>query len=189
MLQMQLQPHFLFNALNTVSSLMYKDVPAADRVLNRLASFLRLTIEKGDAHEVSLRTELEFTDRYLEIEQVRFADRVHLERETESDALDARVPVLILQPLVENAIKHGLVWRARGGTIWMRARRDGDRLLVEVEDDGEPPPEVIEGVGLRNTRSRLAALYGDSQTFSAGPGTRGGFRVTMEIPYRRSEAA
>src|SRR5262249_16045108 len=139
--------------------------------------------------EVSLATELEFTDRYLEIEQVRFADRVHEEKETEPDALEAKVPIMVLQPLVENAIKHGLVWRARGGTIWMRGRRDGDRLLVEVEDDGEPPPEVNEGVGLRNTRSRLAALYGENQTFSAGPGDRGGFRVSMEIPYRRLEAA
>jgi two-component system LytT family sensor kinase len=187
-LQMQLQPHFLFNALNTISSLMYKDVPAADRVLNRLASFLRLTIEKADAQEVSLATELEFTDRYLEIEQVRFADRVRVEKDTDPDALAAQVPVLILQPLVENAIRHGLVWRARGGTIWMRARRDGERLLLEVEDDGEPPPEIHEGVGLRNTRSRLAALYGESQHFSAGRGARGGFCVTLEIPYRRAAA-
>jgi len=187
-LQMQLQPHFLFNALNTVSSLMYKDVRAADRVLNRLAAFLRLTIEKADTQEVSLATEFEFTDRYLEIEQVRFGDRVRVEKETAPEALSARVPVLILQPLVENAIRHGLVWRARGGTIWMRARREGERLLVEVEDDGEPPPEIKEGVGLRNTRSRLAAMYGASQTFFAGPGDRGGFRVTMEIPYRAAEA-
>src|SRR5437016_10317387 len=131
-LRAQLQPHFLFNTLNTISSLMYKDVPAADRVLNRLAGFLRLALETARAQEVCLETELEYTDRYLDIERVRFMDRLTVERQIEADVLDAMVPTLILQPLVENALKHGVGTRAGGGTMWIRAQRRGGALAVEV---------------------------------------------------------
>jgi LytS/YehU family sensor histidine kinase len=178
-----LQPHFLFNTLNTISSLMYKDVPAADRVLNRLAGFLRLALETAKTQEVCLATELEYTDRYLDIERVRFMDRLKVERHIEADTLDAMVPTLILQPLVENAVKHGVGTRAGGGTMWIRARRCDGTLSVEVEDEGWPPQEMQEGVGLTNARARLAALYGERQRLWIDQGASGGFRVSMELPY------
>ncbi len=186
-LRNQLQPHFLFNTLNTISSLMYKDVPAADRVLNRLAGFLRLALETARSQEVCLQTELEYTDRYLDIEKVRFLDRLVVEQVIESDVLDALVPTLILQPLVENAIRHGVGARAGGGRMWIRASRQADRLVVEVEDEGKPPHEIREGVGITNARSRLSALYGDRQRLAIGTGSSGGFRVAMELPYRAGD--
>ncbi|HLK63803.1 MAG TPA: histidine kinase [Bryobacteraceae bacterium] len=183
-LRMQLQPHFLFNTLNTISSLMYKDVPAADRVLNRLAGFLRLALETARSQEVCLQTELEYTDRYLDIEKVRFLDRLVVEHVIQPDVLDALVPTLILQPLVENAIRHGVGARAGGGKMWIRASRRENNLLVEVEDEGKPPHDIHEGVGITNARSRLATLYGDRQRLAISTGASGGFRVAMELPYR-----
>ena len=184
LLHAQLQPHFLFNALNTISSLMYKDVPAADRVLNRLAGFLRLSLDTAKTQEVSLATELEYTDRYLDIERVRFMDRLTVERQIEAEVLEAMVPTLILQPLVENALKHGVGTRAGGGILWIRAGRRNGMLAVEVEDEGWPPQEVQEGVGLTNARARLATLYGERQRLWIDQGASGGFRVSMELPYR-----
>jgi two-component sensor histidine kinase len=179
----QLQPHFLFNTLNTISSLMYKDVPAADRVLNRLADFLRLALQTAKSQEVCLETELEYTDRYLDIERVRFQDRLHVEREIDPDSRGALVPTLILQPLVENALRHGVGTRAGGGTMWIRACcRDG-MLAIEVEDEGWPPQEIREGLGLSNARARLVALYGDRQRLWLDRGASGGFRVSLELPY------
>jgi sensor histidine kinase YesM len=186
-LRMQLQPHFLFNTLNTISSLMYKDVPAADRVLNRLAGFLRLALETAKSQEVCLQTELEYTDRYLDIEKVRFLDRLVVEHDIKPDVLDALVPTLILQPLVENAIRHGVGARAGGGRMWIRASRQADTLVVEVEDEGKPPHEIREGVGITNARSRLAALYGGRQKLAISKGPSGGFRVAMELPYRAGD--
>lgn len=186
-LRNQLQPHFLFNALNTISSLMYKDVPAADRVLNRLAGFLRLALETAKSQEVRLETELQYTDRYLDIEKVRFQDRLAVERQIQSDTLDALVPTLILQPLVENVIRHGVGARADGGRMWIRAHRDRETLFVEVEDEAQPPRDVREGVGLTNARSRLATLYGERQRLSIATGESGGFRVAMELPYRTGD--
>ena len=186
-LRMQLQPHFLFNTLNTISSLMYKDVPAADHVLNRLAGFLRLALETAKSQEVCLQTELEYTDRYLDIEKVRFLDRLVVEHDIQPDVLDAMVPTLILQPLVENAIRHGVGARAGGGKMWIRASRKADTLVVEVEDEGKPPIDIHEGVGITNARSRLAALYGERQRLAIGTGSSGGFRVAMELPYRAGD--
>jgi two-component sensor histidine kinase len=182
-LRAQLQPHFLFNTLNTISSLMYKDVPAADRVLNRLADFLRLALETAKAQEVCLETELEYTDRYLDIERVRFQDRLRVEREIDPESRGALVPTLILQPLVENALRHGVGTRAGGGTMWIRAQRHDGTLSVEVEDEGWPPQEIREGVGLSNARARLETLYGERQRLWIDRGASGGFRVSMELPY------
>jgi two-component system, LytTR family, sensor kinase len=179
----QLQPHFLFNTLNTISSLMYKDVPAADRVLNRLADFLRIALESAKAQEVCLETELEYTDRYLDIERVRFQDRLRVEREIEPESRGALVPTLILQPLVENALRHGVGTRAGGGTMWIRARRRDTMLAVEVEDEGWPPKEIKEGLGLSNARARLETLYGERQRLWIDRGASGGFRVSLELPY------
>jgi len=179
----QLQPHFLFNTLNTISSLMYKDVPAADRVLNRLAEFLRLALETAKSQEVCLETELEYTDRYLDIERVRFMDRLRVEREIDAEARGALVPTLILQPLVENALRHGVGTRAGGGTMWIRASRRDGMLAVEVEDEGWPPQEIREGLGLSNARARLATLYGERQKLWIDRGASGGFRVSLELPF------
>jgi two-component system, LytTR family, sensor kinase len=187
-LRAQLQPHFLFNTLNTISSLMYKDVHGADRVLQRLAGLLRLALETASAQEVRLETEMEYARRYLDIEEVRFSDRLVVERQIEPAALEGLVPTFILQPFVENAIRHGIGPKAEGGRIWIRAARDGDMLRVEVEDDGRAPQEIHEGVGLANARSRLTALYGSRGRLSAGAGPAGGFRVTIELPFRTEEA-
>src|SRR5205823_9799095 len=175
---MQLKPHFLFNTLNSISALMYSDVEAADAMLARLSDFLRLMLDREMDQEVTLQEELEFVRRYLEIEKIRFDERLTIEVDVARDIQQARVPTLALQPLVENAIHHGIAPRPRGGSIAIRARRDDGRLHISVSDDGigvrdEHPRERI---GLANTRARLQRLYGDDQqlSFTVSPG--GGFQ-------------
>ena len=187
-LRMQLHPHFLFNTLNGISALMHRDVEAADRMLARLSELLRLTLESGGEQEVSLKQELEFLSRYLEIEKVRFGDRLTVEMHVDPDTLDARVPNLILQPLVENAIRHGIGPWAEPGRIELRAERRDGRLRMEIADNGRGVPggdleRLSEGVGLSNTRARLEQLYGEDQSFELSNGTGAGLRVTLEIPY------
>ncbi len=193
-LKMQLHPHFLFNTLNGISALMHRDVEAADRMLVRLSDLLRMTLESGDAQETSLKQELEFLNAYLEIEKTRFGDRLTVEMKVDPETLDARVPALILQPLVENAIRHGIGPRVEPGRIELRAERRNGRLCLHVSDNGAGIPEgggeaLREGVGLSNTRARLAQLYGDDHRFELenGKGREKGLRVTVEIPYRREE--
>ena len=191
-LRMQLHPHFLFNTLNGISALMHRDVEAADRMLARLSELLRLTLEAGDEQEIPLRQELEFLDRYLAIEKVRFGERLTVLTEVQPDALDAMVPNLILQPLVENAIRHGIGPHARPGRIELRAERRNGRLRLEVTDNGRGIPvgdggPVVEGVGLSNTRARLRQLYGDDQSFALQNGSEAGLTVRIEIPYRAIE--
>jgi two-component system, LytTR family, sensor kinase len=175
-LQMQLNPHFLFNTLHSISALMHKDVEVADRMVTRLGDLLRTALDSSDTQEVTLRQELKFLERYLEIEQIRFGDRLTVKREIPPDTLDAQVPNLILQPLVENAIRHG-----------MGAHRTGDRLTLEVSDNGaglgsgEP---VTEGVGLSNTRARLHELYGEAHQFELRRGSEGGLLAQVTIPLR-----
>jgi hypothetical protein len=161
-LRSQLQPHFLFNSLHTVSALMHYDVPAADRVLNRLGEVLRASLRSGDCASVPLHRELAFLRAYLEIEQVRFEQRLQVQWAVPEGLYDEPVPPFILQPLVENAIKHGVAPRADGGAIVVRAYRQHDALVLEVENDGPAaaPPAPGFGIGLGNTRARLEALYG-----------------------------
>src|SRR5262245_978189 len=162
-LRMQLQPHFLFNTLHAVSALMHRDVETADRMLTRLSDLLRLTLESATTPEVALRQELEFVDAYLEIQQTRFQDRLEVVHAIDPETLDALVPNLLLQPLIENAIRHGISPRVIGGRIEIRARRDGELLRLEVRDDGpgiEPGARTRGGLGLSNTRARLEQLYG-----------------------------
>ncbi len=135
-LQQQLHPHFLFNTLHAISALMHRDVEAADRMLMRLSDLLRMTLENLGQPEVSLQAELDFLEKYLQIEQTRFADRLTVRFDVQPEARDTRVPSLLLQPLVENAIKHGVAKKAGVGHIDISARRDGDKLLIEVRDDG-----------------------------------------------------
>ena len=186
-LKSQLQPHFLFNALNTISALMHRDVKAADRMLSRLGDLLRASLEHTSTQEVSLLEELNFLQSYLEIEQTRLADRLTVEMDIPHNVLDARVPHMILQPLVENAIRHGVAPRAGPGHVLIRARGRRDMLDLEVIDDGPGAPAGRSrngGLGLANTRARLEQLYGNAFTFEPKNRAEGGFRVSLSIPFR-----
>ncbi|MBW3660785.1 MAG: histidine kinase [Gemmatimonadetes bacterium] len=190
-LKMQLQPHFLFNTLHAVSSLMDRDVKAARRMLARLSDLLRLTLETQGIHEIPLERELGYLDLYLDIERERFPDRLVVEFDVATEALEAMVPNLILQPLVENAVRYGVASRPEGGTVSVAAWREGGRLQLRVRDDGRGPSRegggvVRTGVGLGNARARLEELYGPEHTFQAYSPRAGGFTVEMEIPYRRA---
>jgi signal transduction histidine kinase len=187
-LQRQLHPHFLFNTLHTISALMHRDIEAADAMLERLGDLLRLTLERIGTQHVRLKDELDFIDKYLEIERARFGDRLRVEFDVDSRILDASVPNLLLQPLVENAVRHGIARKVGGGTVQIVARRDGDRLHLAVRDDGAGmAPDTLrlvnKGVGLSNTRSRLAHLYGERQRFDFDRPAGGGLAVTIDIPF------
>ena len=186
-LKMQLQPHFLFNTLNAISALMHRDVDAADRMISLLSDLLRFSLEKDDRHQVSLQSELEFLNRYLAIEKIRFRDRLKVELDIEEGCMAAQVPRLILQPLVENSIKHGIAMRSAAGRISIRALRKGDRLDVRVRDDGPGLADdgngVRDGVGLANTRARLEQIYGADHHFSLRNGLAGGVEAHLEIPF------
>ena len=186
-LQMQLNPHFLFNSLHSISSLMHQDVEAADRMIVRLSDLLRAALDNSDTQEVTLGKELEFLKRYLEIEQIRFGKRLTVQMDIAPDTLDAQVPNLILQPLVENAIRHGIEPHAKPGRIELRAKREADVLTLEVCDNGvgiSPNKSHTENVGLSNTRARLEALHAGAHSleFLTAPG--GGLLVRMTIPFR-----
>lgn len=188
-LRKQLQPHFLFNTLNTVSILIDEDTRAAREMLVRLSDLLRATLERGRAHEVTLRQELEFIEGYLEIERTRFQDRLTVTVEADPQTLDARVPDLILQPIVENAIRHGVAPRATAGRIEIRAERLNGSLRLQVRDDGLGLPDGADaadgrGVGIANTRARLARLYGADHEFEMRDAPGGGLCVRITIPFR-----
>jgi two-component system, LytTR family, sensor kinase len=186
MLKMQLQPHFLFNTLHAISALVHKDAEAADRMITRLAEFLRITLDSVGVQEIELRGELESLDKYLQIEQVRFGERLTVVLSIEPQTLNLLVPNLILQPLVENAVRHSIAPRAAGGRIEIRARRQGNNLVIDVGDDGTGRENTIfrEGVGLTNTRARMHQLYGADQTVDIGSGPSAGFQVTLCLPAR-----
>lgn len=186
-LHMQLNPHFLFNSLHSISALMHQDVEAADRMIVRLGDLLRAALDNSDAQEVMLRDELKFLQSYLEIEQIRFGSRLTLQLDVPADTLDARVPNLILQPLVENAIRHGIEPHAKPGCIELRAQRVNGELTLVVSDNGAGVSDtdaLNEGVGLSNTRARLRTLYGDAHRFELGNRPEGGLRVRLTIPFR-----
>jgi two-component sensor histidine kinase len=190
-LRMQLQPHFLFNTLNSVSDLMDEDVEAAEEMLARLGDFLRLTLDNAGAQEVTLQEELEFLRSYLEIERARFGGRLTVRIEAEPETYEALVPNLILQPIVENAIRHGFMARVGSGRIEIRARREDDRLRLEVSDngpglkrDGDAGQKDGRGLGFKLTRERLERLYAARQRFSLEDADGGGLRVCLDIPYR-----
>ncbi|HYO79424.1 MAG TPA: histidine kinase [Thermoanaerobaculia bacterium] len=185
LLRVQLHPHFLFNTLNTISSVIHEDVDAADRMIANLGQFLRATLAQSETPEVTLRQELELLDCYLQIQKVRFEDELQLDFEIAPDVLDALVPTLLLQPLAENAIKHGL--NDGSGNVILRivARRDGSDLFVQVCDTGDgslSPARTGLGVGLANTQMRLRQLYGDSQRLEFERRAGEGFLVTLRIP-------
>jgi len=190
-LQMQLNPHFLFNSLHSISALIHQNADAADRMIVRLSDLLRAALESSDTQEVSLQEELGILQRYLEIEKIRFGDRLTVKTEVGPDALDAQVPNLILQPLVENAIRHGIEPRAKPGCIELRAHREAGVLTLEVCDNGAGLPDQApsaEGVGLSNTRARLQTLYGEAHGFELRAAPEGGLLVRLTIPYRTEDS-
>ena len=186
-LQRQLHPHFLFNTLHTISALMHRDIEAADAMLARLSDLLRLTLDRIGVQEVLLKEELEFLEKYLEIERTRFGDRLAIDMQIEPETLDLGVPNLVLQPLVENAIRHGIATRVGGGRLQIVARRTGNRLWMMVRDNGPGLSKVKldafnAGVGVSNTRSRLQHLYPNAHRFEFHEPSDGGLAVTIEIP-------
>jgi len=189
-LKMQLHPHFLFNTLHSISSLVLEDPPKANSMIARLGDFLRLTLENSDQQLVSLKQEAEFLRCYLEIEQVRFGDRLTVAFELEPQTLSAQVPHLILQPVVENAIQHAIAPRATRGHINVEAKRLNSSLRLEVRDNGPGMGSNnnlpgTEGVGLSNVRARLHQIYGFDFRFELINAKGEGLAVVMEIPFRR----
>jgi two-component system, LytTR family, sensor kinase len=187
-LQQQLHPHFLFNTLHAISTLMHRDVEAADRTLMRLSDLLRLSLEHTGQHEIPLQAELDFLSKYLLIEQTRFADRLIVRFDVHPETLDRMVPNLILQPLVENAIKHGVARKSGPGHVDISARREGDKLRMEVRDDGVGLSEdaltaLQKGIGVSTTRARLQHLFGADYRFEFHRQTAG-LTVVIAIPWR-----
>jgi two-component sensor histidine kinase len=185
LLKMQLHPHFLFNTLNTISELVHEDPATADRMITALSQLLREALHAGTVDVVELSRELDLLDKYIEIQRARFGDRLDVRMEIDDSARSGLVPNLILQPLVENAIRHGIGKRVRAGRIHVRARRSADRLVLEVEDDGAglgAADAHREGVGLGNTRARLQELYGGDHSVEMLNMDAGGTCVRLIIP-------
>jgi two-component system, LytTR family, sensor kinase len=187
-LEAELHPHFLFNTLHAISTLIHSKPDAADRMISRLSDLLRLTFDRTGAPRITLQEEVEFLQKYLDIEQTRFQDRLEVEYQIDPDTLDAEVPRLILQPLVENAIKHGLAPKPGQGLIRISAVRRDDRLALEVRDNGvglnaRARTRLHDGVGLSNTRDRLGCLYGAAHRLDFSDEAEG-LAVRLEIPFR-----
>jgi two-component system LytT family sensor kinase len=192
-LEAELHPHFLFNTLHAISTLVHTQPDSADRMISRLSDLLRLTFSRSGAACIPLQEELEFLQKYLEIEQTRFQDRLSVNYDVDPDTLDAEVPRLILQPIVENAIKHGVAPRMAPGKISISSRRDAAQLSLSVRDNGVgltggSRAQLHGGVGLSNTRDRLECLYGSEQSLNFVDSTPG-LAVEMRLPFRRVSSA
>ncbi len=188
-LRMQLNPHFLFNALNSLATLVHKDPDAADEMIGSISELLRLTLSQPERQEVTLAEEMQFLDRYLEIEQARFGDRLTVEKSVAAEALAGFVPILILQPLVENAIKHGIEAQLAPGEIRIAAERVGEELVLRVRDNGPglpatPATHRPEGVGLANTRARLTELHNDRARLTLRTPPEGGLVAEVRLPWK-----
>ena len=186
-LKTQLQPHFLFNTLHSISALMHTNVSAADRMMTRLSDLLRLSLENRGIQITSLRSELEFVTGYLEIEKIRFQDRLNVVFDIALDSLDAQVPHLLLQPLVENAVRHGISRSQQPGEIRISATHDDRSLYLRVADNcsranGDVPNSFGTGIGLETIRGRLETLYGQAQRFDVRSDPNSGFEVCISIP-------
>ena len=190
-LKKQLQPHFLFNTLNTVSALMDENIRDARTVLSRLGQLLRVTLDKTQRDKVSLEREIDYIANYLGIETMRFRDRLNVEFEIPAELRDVQVPSMVLQPLVENSIKHGPDLTNDSVHIVVKASKDGDRLWLEVVDNGKGCSDVINamangGIGLRNVRDRVQLLYGERSSFTISSPEARGFHVRIGLPLERS---
>jgi len=195
-LKMQLHPHFLFNTLHSISALLNKDVESARRMITRLGDFLRLTLENSGTQEVTLKQEMEFLTCYLEIERIRFQNRLVTRMDLAELTLNAKVPNLILQPIVENAIRHGIAPRSTPGFIDIAAKQLDGRLRIQIRDNGPGLPEhrkdqnqLKKGLGLANTETRLRQLYGADHLFDLSNDPAGGLIVTLEIPFHTDGSA
>jgi two-component system, LytTR family, sensor kinase len=191
-LRLQLQPHFLFNTLNTISSVMYEDVKSADVMLTQLSDLLRLTLRASRTHEIPLADELQITRLYLDLMQKRYEEKLRVRYDIDSALNDSMVPQLILQPLLENSLRHGMKASGEAIDISIAAHRENGSLLLRISDTGvglgsSAPNAVLgRGVGLSNIRDRLAQLYGEGQSFSIANRAGGGAEVTLHLPYRTS---
>jgi two-component system, LytTR family, sensor kinase len=191
-LEAQLHPHFLFNTLNSIAALMLEDVDAADEMMTSLATLLRRTLNQGNAYEIPLKEELEILEIYLDIQRTRFQDRLTTLVDAQEAALDAMVPRLILQPLVENAVRHGISRRPGPGRIVVRAYRENGELNLTVVNDGagwKPEAAASAGLGLANTRARLAQHYNNRHRFELRAGGDGGAVAEIAVPYVSAGAA
>ena len=192
-LEAELHPHFLFNTLHAISTLVHRDPESADRMISRLSDLLRITFDRSGEPKVTLKEEMDFLQKYLDIEQTRFQDRLTVHVSVDPDALDGEVPRMILQPLVENAIKHGIAGRNGGDNVQITAGLDGERLWMQVRDNGaglqvRTLKALRTGVGLSNTRARLDCLYGRHYRLEFSD-KHGGLSVLIEIPFQRVAAA
>lgn len=186
-LKAQLHPHFLFNTLNTIAALLRRDPTGAERVLHDLSDLLRLALDDGTARKVPLAREAEFLDLYVKIQKARFGNGLRYQSSIDPELLGALVPNLLLQPAVENAIRFAVSGRYGGGQVAVRARREGARLVIEVEDDGPglavPAPEALaSGIGLSATKARLEGLYGGDGRLALGRSPMGGLSVRFDLP-------
>jgi signal transduction histidine kinase len=192
-LEAELHPHFLFNTLHAISTLVHRDPESADRMISRLSDLLRITFDRTGEPTVSLKEEIDFLQKYLDIEQTRFQDRLSVSVTIDPEALDGEVPRMILQPIVENAIKHGIAGRHGGDTVQITAGLDGTRLWMQVHDNGgglqvRTLKALRTGVGLSNTRARLDCLYGRHYRLEFSD-KHGGLSVLIEIPFQRANVA
>ena len=191
-LRMQINPHFLFNTLNAVSTLVHTSPQTADDMITDLSELFRGSLESSDEQEIPLGRELELLGRYLALEQRRFGERLSVEQKIAPGIFDALVPTLILQPLVENAIRHGIEPQKCGGKIAICGRRDGGHTILSVSDNGKKPVDFSQagskspgrGIGLSNTQARLQQLYGNEQSLAVGQGELGGWMVEIQLPFR-----
>src|SRR5262245_26223502 len=183
-LRAQVDPHFLYNCLNSISALTGSDAPAARRMCLLLAEFLRTTLRVSSQQSITMAEELTLADQFLSIEQVRFGQRLHVERSVDESALECQVPPLVLQPLIENAIGHGIASMVEGGTIRLNIARQGDRVSITVENPRAPDavPRKRGGVGLENVRKRLALVFGGGARLDAAASPTG-FRVAIDLPH------
>jgi two-component system, LytTR family, sensor kinase len=192
-LRLQLQPHFLFNTLNTISSVMYEDVKAADQMVTQLSDLLRLTLRASRTHEIPLGDELQITRLYLDLMQKRYEEKLRVRYAIDAALDDALVPQLILQPLLENSIRHGMKSSGEAIDISIDVHRDDSSLVLRISDTGvgfsssDPGAVLGRGVGLANIRDRLAQLYGDTQNFSMANRAEGGAQITLRLPYRTAQ--
>ena len=193
-LRYQLNPHFLFNSLNAVSTLVLEgNAPAATRMLARIGELLRTTLDNDASPEIPLSQEIAFIEQYLSIEQTRLGHRLRVDMAISQETLNAVIPTMLLQPLVENAVRHGVAPLVEGGTIAIKSILHGDRLLMTIRNCGprtnRPPApngKPSKGIGLANTAERLRTLYGDNQQFLLRSHDTGGYEVAIEIPFRKA---
>jgi LytS/YehU family sensor histidine kinase len=193
-LRLQLSPHFLFNALNSAMALIATNARAAEKMVAAISDFLRMVLHSSKEPTVTVERELALIHHYLDIQRARFGDKMNVTFDVDDSLAPALVPSLLLQPLVENSIRHGISSRAAGGRINISVQSSGDTLLIDIEDDGVGPSarrrrdrDKSTGLGLANTATRLNHLYGERHVFETGPGSDGGFKVHIELPLEMSE--